>query len=169
MLKITIFTSLLALLSCGHNQNTSTKRTANEYLTYDGANDLSRSDYYDVLNAPKNKNEKKNNPNITKLIKTPSKPDKIPDKLISISVTEDVPLKDVLLEIGRMANLDIQISPKIDASIIITAKNKPLRDVLDSITQIANVRYHEVDGILIFEEDSPYVETYNVNFINLIR
>ncbi len=169
MSKITIFTLLLSLLSCGYTPNTSTKRNANEYLTYDGASDLSRSDYYDVLNTPKKNNEKKTNPNIAKLIKTPSKPDKIPDKLISISVTEDVPLKDVLLEIGRMANLDIQISPKIDASIIITAKNKPLRDVLESITQIANVRYHEVDGILIFEEDSPYVETYNVNFINLIR
>ena len=169
MLQITIFALVFCLFSCGHKLNTSTKRNANEYLKYDGANDLSRSDYYDVLNAPKNKNGKKNNPNIAKLIKNPNKPDKIPDKLISISVTEDVPLKDVLLEIGRMANLDIQISPKIDASIIITAKNKPLRDVLESITQIANVRYHEVDGILIFEEDSPYVETYNVNFINLIR
>jgi general secretion pathway protein D len=107
MLKIAIFILVLALFSCGYNPNTSTKRNANEYLTYDGANNLSRSDYYDVLNAPTNKTEKKNNPNISKLIKTPNKPDKIPDKLISISVTEDVQLKDVLLEIGRMANLDM--------------------------------------------------------------
>ena len=59
MLKITIFTLLLALLSCGYTPNTSTKRNANEYLTYDGASNLSRSDYYDFLNAQKIKPDDK--------------------------------------------------------------------------------------------------------------
>ena len=57
MLKITIFILVFCLFSCGYTPGSSIKRNANEYLTYDGANGLSRSDYYDVLNTPKNKTE----------------------------------------------------------------------------------------------------------------
>ncbi len=160
------------IFACGKMEmNSNMKRQTNEYSTFDAASNLSKSDFYDVLDSKDNNNvlNKRSTLQMHKLIKKPTKPDKMPDKLISISVTEEVSLKDVLLEIGRMANLDIQISPKINSSIIFSAKNKPLPDILENITEIANVRYKDVNGILVFEVDDPYVETYNVNFINLDR
>ncbi len=171
MIKYALVFFLSILLGCGSKKSTNFNKTKHEYDNYDNAN-ISKSEYLDVLSGSKhnsNKNKKTSSLRKTKLMITPKKPSDIPDKIISISVTEDVPLKEVLLEIGRMANLDIQISPKIDSYIIFTAKNKPLVDVLNSITEIASVRYKIKNGIVLFEPDESYVETYNIHFLNITR
>jgi type II secretory pathway component GspD/PulD (secretin) len=91
------------------------------------------------------------------------------EKLISIAVTEDVPLRDVFLEIGRLADLDIEIDPNLRSGIIIRMKNQPLNKVVERISERAGLRYSLQDGVLRVERDLPYIEQYSVDFLNIER
>lgn len=80
-------------------------------------------------------------PKMSKLIVSPPPPVVGGDKIISFSVTDQVPLKDVLIEFGRMVEIDVDIDPDIDGSIIINAKNRPLKEVIDRIATLGQLRY----------------------------
>ena len=68
--KLVLFSLLGCLFAC----NISARRTAGEYKDYDNLG-LSRSDYFDVLDAPKDiKDKKLTSLEKTKLIKIPKKP-----------------------------------------------------------------------------------------------
>lgn len=104
-------------------------------------------------------------PKLTKLLIPPLPPQIQGDKLISFSVTEDVSIKDVLIEIGRMADVDVQVDKNINGGIILKVKRKPLKIVLDRICRLANLKYSFEDGILSFERDIPYRVNYTLDFI----
>lgn len=87
------------------------------------------------------------------------------DKIISFSATDDVPLKDVLIELGRAAKIDVDIDPNIGGGIVISAYNRPLSEVIERIVQLGHLRYSYVNGILHFERDAPYSKTYSVDFL----
>ena len=89
--------------------------------------------------------------------------------MVSLSITEDVPLKDVFIEIGRLADLDIEIDPQIDAHIIMRVKDQALDEVVRRIAALAGLRYKLEKGVLRVERDLPYVEHYHVDFLNLSR
>jgi hypothetical protein len=72
-------------------------------------------------------------PKLSKLIVSPPPPSIGGDKVISFSVTDQVPLKDVLIEFGRMVKIDVDIDPAISGGIILNAKNRPLKEVIDRI------------------------------------
>lgn len=99
----------------------------------------------------------------------PEKPSVIEDKLISISTTEEVPLIDMLLEISRVADVDIEIDPYLVGSMIITAKNKPLIEIFKRISAVNDIRFSEKDGVIFFEQDIPYVKTYVFDFLDINR
>lgn len=88
------------------------------------------------------------------------------DKIISFSVTEQVPLKDVLIELGRVAKIDVDIDPAISGGIILNAKNRPLKEVIDRIVSLGNLRYSYTNDVLHFERDSPYMKNYFVDFLS---
>lgn len=85
--------------------------------------------------------------------------------LISFSVTEEVSLKDVFMELGRLADIDIQIDPKINKGIIFKATEKPLNVILDKICDLAGLKYKYDDGILKIERDIPYSVNYDVDIL----
>jgi general secretion pathway protein D len=88
---------------------------------------------------------------------------------VSVNLSEATPLKPVLIELARQANIDLQLDPKIDKKIVFTAKNKPFIQVIENICEIAGLRYKIVDHSLRIEADLAYVENYNVQFLNLAR
>lgn len=105
-------------------------------------------------------------PNVSKLSLI-APPKKIGgDKIISFSVTDQVPLKDVLIELGRVAKIDVDIDPNITGGIILTAKNRPLKEVIDRIAALGSIRYSYVNDVLHFEKDSPYMKNYFVDFLS---
>lgn len=105
-------------------------------------------------------------PNVSKLIISPPPPVVGGDKTISFSVTDQAPLKDVLIELGRIANIDIDLDPAISGGVIINAKNRPLKEVIDRIANQANLRYSYKNGILYFQRDMPYMKNYFVDYIS---
>jgi general secretion pathway protein D len=104
-------------------------------------------------------------PKLSKLIVSPPPPVIGGDKIISFSVTDQVSLKDVLIEFGRMVKIDVDIDPTISGGIILNAKNRPLKEVIDRIVTLGNLRYSYNNGVLRFENDNPYTKNYFVDYL----
>ncbi len=113
----------------------------------------------------KSKNSEAPIPTISRMVITPPPPAIGGDKTISFSVTEQVPLRDVLIQLGRIAKIDIDLDPGISGGIIINAKNRPLKEVIDRISSLGNLRYSYRNNVLYFERDTPYLKNYFVDYL----
>ncbi len=91
------------------------------------------------------------------------------NRLVSISVTDSVSLRDVLLELARAAEIDVEIDPTIEGGVIFTANNKPFIEVIERIANMANLRYSFKNGVLQIELDRPYHRNYRIDQIAASR
>ncbi len=105
-------------------------------------------------------------PTISKLVVAPPPPSSVTSKTISFSVTDQVPLKDVLIELGRVAKIDVDLDPTISGGVVINARNRPLGEVIDRIATLGKLRYGYENGILHFERDAPYTKNYAVDYLS---
>jgi MSHA type pilus biogenesis protein MshL len=136
---------------------------------------LSREDYREVI-APEKLSMKPLSENkiiepsqLTDLLEEPEENNVIRDKLVSISVNEDIPLKEVLVELARKAEIDVEIDKDIDGSIIFIAKERPFTEVIKRIANMAALRYEIEDGVLKIERDQPLIQTYIFNILDITR
>lgn len=104
-------------------------------------------------------------PNISKLLVAPPPPPMGNGELISFATTEEIPIKDVLIELGRLSGVDIEVDPNITGGIILKVTNKPLNVIVQRIAELGNLRYSYSNNIVRFERDTPYTVTYNVDFL----
>jgi len=147
---------------------------ANEIDKIDPAMGLSREDYNSVFRTKRNPAlgggaAPLQLPKLTSLIKKPKKPTLKNDKLVTLSVTDSVPLKDVFIELSRRADVDMEIDPGISGGVIFSAKEKPFTEVIERLTKLAKLRYSLEDGIFKVERDLPYVVNYGMNLLNSTR
>lgn len=159
-----IFTSL----SCANSQiiNIDNIDPINGLSRSDSRNAIIKNNKKETLPKQVDKDsEEVSIPNISRLIAIPPLPKIGGDKTISFSVTEQVPLKDVLIELGRVAKIDVDIDPKISGGIILNAKNRPLKEVLDRIATLGQLQYSYENGVLHFERDSAYLKNYFVDYL----
>ena len=84
---------------------------------------------------------------------------------VSFSVTDEIPLKDVLIELGRIAKIDVELDPNINGGIVISAHDKPLGEIIERISRLGNLRYEFRNGVLRFERDIPYSKSYFVDYL----
>jgi general secretion pathway protein D len=92
-----------------------------------------------------------------------------PVKKVSVNVTENVPLRDVLIEMGREGKVNMEIDPRIQGGIIFSAHDQPFNEVLQRLCALAGLRY-KLDGSYIrVELDEPYQQTYPVDYLSLSR
>lgn len=140
---------------------------------FDVNSGLTKSEIEDAMLKRKDKKteaEKKSAPKnvapkISSLVIAPPPPVLGGDKIISFSVSDQVPLKDILIELGRIANIDVDIDSSVSGSIIINAKDRPLKEVIDRIATLGGLRYSYKNGVLFFENDSPYIKNYFVDYL----
>lgn len=93
----------------------------------------------------------------------------LPAKKVSVTLTESVALRDVLIELSRESGVNMEIDPRIQGGIIFTARNQPFDTVLKRICALAGLRY-SVDGAFIrVELDEPYQHTYALDYLSLSR
>ena len=99
-----------------------------------------------------------------------SVPDNLkPMPLVSVSVNQSVPIRDVLFELAEQAEYDLELDPRIRGSVIFTARNKPFDLVVQRISEIAGLRYQFKDDILRVEVDTPYNKTYKIDYLSYVR
>ncbi len=89
--------------------------------------------------------------------------------LVSISVNQSVPLRDVFFELAQQAGYDIELDPRIVGSVIFTARERPLDQVIERLANIAGLRYEFKDDFLRVELDTPYNHTYKINYLSYVR
>ncbi|MDC0857476.1 hypothetical protein OAP83_02040 [Rickettsiales bacterium] len=143
---------------------------------YDSTTQLSRDDYKEKLLSPRERNnfdklktKTKSDLSFEQMLMAPPKPKLANDKLITLSVTEDVPIKDVIIELARIASVETQISPDISGNVILIVKDRPFHEVIESIASLTNLKITVNDGILKVTKDTPYIVNYDVKFLNFIR
>jgi general secretion pathway protein D len=108
-------------------------------------------------------------PPIAEILAAPRPPKIGETQLVSIAVTDDVPLKDVLLELAKLADVDIELDAGITGGVSFIAKDKPFNEVIDRIANLAGLRYTMKEGVLRVERDTPFIKSYAVDFLNLDR
>ena len=74
-----------------------------------------------------------------------------PMPLVSISVNQSVPLRDVLYELAQQADYDLELDPRITGSIIFTVRDRPFDQVVARISDMAGLRYKFDDDVLRVE------------------
>lgn len=167
-----ILTSLCALVSM---PILSSCELAQNNLKHDRENSMEPQDYRDAL-APREieanaENDGRMKSGIPPLRPYVAQPDANyrPMPLVSVSVNQTVPIRDVIYEIAEQAQYDVELDPRITGSIIYSARNRPLDQVIDSIAEIAGLRYSFNDNKLRVELDTPYHEIYKINYLALTR
>ncbi len=109
-------------------------------------------------------------PDLAQVLAAPKAPKLANAKLVTIAVTEDVPLRDVLFELGRLANVDIELGPGLDkAGINLRATDRPFNEVIERIAALANLRYSVTGNAIRIEKDAPYIKNYSLDFLNIVR
>ena len=108
-------------------------------------------------------------PDLAEVLAAPQPPKLGETKLVSIAVTDDVPLKDVFIELSRMADVDVEVDSGITGGVSFRAKDRPFNEVVDRLADMAGLRYKMTKGVLRIERDTPYLQDYPINFLNLDR
>lgn len=91
------------------------------------------------------------------------------DRIVSISVTDKVPLKDVLMELARKADVNLELDPRISGGVIFSASRQPFSKVLDRLCKMAGLRATMEDSFLRVELDEPYIKSYALDYLTQIR
>lgn len=159
-----VFASIL-LSGCYH---------VNEFLYHDSTIQLHEYEMVAKLQNVKGRKVDKDNKTSKELkikddIYLPEEPKAIEDKIVSINVTEEVPVIDVIMELARMSGTDIQVDPTIVGGVNLTLHDKPLRYVFNRLCGLTDIRYKEKYGIVVFERDVPYSKTYVLDFLDMSR
>lgn len=109
-------------------------------------------------------------PGLAQVLATPAAPKVANTKLVTLSVTDDVPIRDVLFELGRLANVDIEVGAGLDSSgINLRATDRPFNEVIEKIAHLANLRYSVEGNSIRVERDLPYIKNYSLDFLNVVR
>lgn len=108
-------------------------------------------------------------PSFQSVIAAPSAPELADTRRVSIAVTETTPVRDILIELTRKANVDLEMDPRISGGVIMTATDRPLIEVVERIAELAELRVRFERNILRVEVDDPYMEQYQLDVLNQTR
>ncbi|WP_124948755.1 secretin and TonB N-terminal domain-containing protein [Sulfuriferula thiophila] len=84
-------------------------------------------------------------------------------------VVDNVPVKELLFSLARDTKYNIDISPAISGTVTLNAVNESLPAILERVARQANIRYKMEGKTLSIMPDTPYLQTYRVNYVNLSR
>lgn len=85
-------------------------------------------------------------------------------------VVNEVPVKELLFALARDSGMNIDVYPTIRGVVTLNAIDESLTAILDRVVkQVDDLRY-EIDGKVIrVMPDTPYLQTYRVNYVNIER
>ena len=134
---------------------------------------LDRGDYRDALKprAPENDGSSAPPPipQAESLVPMPNLALPANARLVTISVNEDVPIREVLIELAQQTNVGLELDPRISGSLIFSVRQRPFEEVIERIADMADLRYNLDGNVLRIERDLPYLQSYRVDYLNVIR
>lgn len=90
-------------------------------------------------------------------------------KPVTLAVTENIPIKDVFIDMARQARVNIAVSPEVNGGVSYQAYDQPIIDAITHICAVAGLRYKIDRNTVKIEVDKPYSKTYNVQFLSATR
>lgn len=148
--------------------------SSGRYNDFDTVNDITKKDFESLLgrSAPEKQQRSETEPPIPdfqSVLAAPSAPELADTRRVSIAVTETTPVRDILIELARKAQVDLELDPRIAGGIIMTATDRPFIEVIDRISDLAELRYRFNRNMLRVELDDPYLEQYRMDILNIKR
>ena len=85
-------------------------------------------------------------------------------------VVQDVSARELLFAIARDAGVNIDVHPLVIGSVSLNAIDQTLPQILDRIGRQVDMRWtmNQSNGLMV-ELDSPYLQTYRVDYVNVSR
>lgn len=90
-------------------------------------------------------------------------------KTISISATENMPMREILTQIANLAGINIFIANDTEGNISFNAKNRPFLDILKDICSSSGLKYEIFGNSVKIERDSPMLKFYKIPSLNILR
>ncbi len=84
-------------------------------------------------------------------------------------VVIDVPVKELLFSLARDARLNIDVFDGIEGRVTLNAVDQTLSQILDRIAAQVPLRYELRGDNLVVRPDTPYFQTYKVDYLNIQR
>jgi len=84
-------------------------------------------------------------------------------------VVNEVPVKELLFALARDAKVNVDIHPEIDGVVTINAVEQTLPQILKRIARQVDMRYEYDGDNLYISQDTPFLRTYKVDYVNLSR
>jgi MSHA biogenesis protein MshL len=85
-------------------------------------------------------------------------------------VVQDVSVRELLFALARDASINIDVHPQVIGIVSINAIDQTLPQILDRIGRQVDMRWSvdQSNGLMV-EPDSPYIQTYRVDYVNVTR
>lgn len=134
---------------------------------------LKSEDYKDITKAPIEPNIKP--PSFTPKPKPQAqKPQLTPQmkKPVSLTLQENIPLKEVLLELSHQSGVGMAISPEINKvarGVIYSAQSQPFIEVVRDLCELTDLRFQITGNMIKIEPDEPYLVTYDLHTLSQVR
>ena len=84
-------------------------------------------------------------------------------------VVSGVAVKDLLFSMARDAEINLDIHDDIEGTVTLNAIDQTLQQILERISQQADIRYTLESNTLRIRADKPYLQTYTVDYVNISR
>jgi MSHA type pilus biogenesis protein MshL len=84
-------------------------------------------------------------------------------------VVNEVPVKDLLLALARDTRQNIDIHSGLTGLVSLNAIDETLPAILERVSKQVNMRYRVEGNTIIVSQDTPFVKTYRVNYVNMMR
>jgi len=84
-------------------------------------------------------------------------------------VVNEVPVKELLFALARDAKVNVDIHPEISGVVTINAVEQTLPQILKRIARQVDMRYEYDGNNLILSQDTAFLRTYKVDYVNLSR
>jgi general secretion pathway protein D len=91
------------------------------------------------------------------------------NKRVSVTVTDSVPVRDVLIELARKANVNLELDPRVQGGVIFSAHDQPFDKVLERICALAGLRARQEGDFVHVELDEPFQKSYALDYLSLAR
>lgn len=138
---------------------------ADHYRYHDPSLQLDNDQYKDLLMGQ----EAPSIPHQAHFVQRPQEQPPEFQRPISIAMAENAPLKDVLTEMARQAKVNLILDPQIQGGLHFQAYGQPFIEVIQHICELGKLRHTLKGKILCIGPDSPYLKTYDAQFLNLSR
>lgn len=84
-------------------------------------------------------------------------------------VVSGVTVKDLLFSMARDAQINLDIHDDIEGTVTLNAIDQTLQQILERVSQQADIRYSLENNTLRVRADKPYLQSYTVDYVNISR